>query len=295
MPCESLNFHSYFSKFSGFLILALTCTSLLVSFNNSPTNAQQASQPQSSCNSCCQGPAGTQGTPGIPGVPGTNGLPGSIGPKGDRGESVKGDRGDSVKGEKGDSGSSGLKGDIGYPGLEGRNGTIGLQGPPGKVGPRGIDGSVGPAGPIGVPGVKGQKGEMQQTPLSAFSAARSTAFTPSSDNQPLPFEHVHTNLGDDFDATAGRFTCETSGLYLFTYSIAYSASSPNVYLMKNDIHINGLYRSTHSGNWDVSTNSAILQLTAGDHVWIKCLYAGSEIFSYNHRFTTFSGALLYEI
>ena len=268
---------------------------MLVSFNDSSTNAQQASQPQASCNSCCQGPAGTQGTPGIPGVPGTNGLPGNVGPKGDRGESVKGDRGDSIKGEKGENGHLGLKGDIGLPGLEGRNGTIGLQGPPGKVGPRGLAGSAGPAGPPGVPGVKGQKGEMRQTPLSAFSAVRSTSFTPSSNNLPLPFEHVHTNLGDDFDATAGRFTCETPGLYLFTYSIGYRTSSPHVLLMKNNININGLHRSTNSGHWDVSTNSAILQLTAGDQVWIKCLYAGREIFSEGRRYTTFSGALLHMI
>ncbi|XP_072037426.1 uncharacterized protein [Amphiura filiformis] len=266
-------------------IITLIYTVILV-LRNSATNAQQGTQPQMSCNGCCQGPAGT---PGIPGVPGSNGIPGNIGPKGESGGSVKGDAG--PRGENGDIGSVGLRGERG------------LRGAPGKIGPMGI---AGPLGSLGVPGVKGQKGEIGQSQLSAFSVVRSTSqlsafsvvrstsFTPSSAGQALPFEQVHTNFGDDFDTASGQFTCETPGIYLFTYNIATYPSDPLVCLFKNDDKINCVYRHTQS-KMEVSTNTAILQLSPGERVWIWCRDSGKEIYSNAHQYTTFSGVLLHEL
>ena len=244
------------------------------------TDAQQGSQTQPTCNSCCQGPAGGQGTPGIPGVPGTNGMPGSLGPKGDSGISVKGDPG--LRGPKGNSGSGGLKGE---------QGMVGLQGPPGKIGPAGVAGSVGPSG---LPGVKGQKGEVGQSRLSAFSAVRSNSFTPSSAGQALPFEQVHTNIGDDFDAATGQFTCEIPGIYIITYSVSTSVHNPVICLHTNNGRINCVYRTIENRH-DVSSNTAVLQLTTGDTVWLWCRDSGKQVFSNEYRYTTFSGAILHEM
>ena len=248
-------------------------------------NVQPESQLQTSCNTCCQGPIGSQGNPGIPGVPGTNGLPGSLGPKGD---SIKGDKGDSVKG---DIGLRGEKGDSGSPGLKGESGTDGLQGLPGKIGPPGI---AGPVGSPGIPGLKGQKGEMGQSSVSAFSAVRSSSFTPSSAGLALPFESVHTNVGGDFNLDSGRFTCEVSGIYLFTYNILTHTGSPFISLMKNDDKINSIIRTSETFH-DMMSNTAVLQLNTGDEVWLSCRYSGRKIYSDGDLYTTFSGVILHEI
>lgn len=213
-------------------------------------------------------------------MPGTNGMPGSLGPKGDRGIGMKGDPG--TRGPKGNSGSRGLKGE---------QGMVGLQGPPGKIGPAGIAGLVGPSG---LPGVKGQKGEIGQSRLSAFSAVRSSSFTPSSAGQALPFEQVHTNAGDDFDAGTGQFTCEVPGIYLFAYSASTNTNSPVVCLNKNTVRINCVYRSTES-RLDVITNTAVLQLSAGDTVWLWCRRSAEVIYSNEYLYTTFSGVVIHEM
>ncbi|XP_072047666.1 complement C1q tumor necrosis factor-related protein 1-like [Amphiura filiformis] len=256
------------------------------------------------CNSCCQGPAGSQGTPGIPGVPGSNGINGIAGSKGDRGESIKGEAGPG--GEKGDVGNPGLKGESGLTGLRGVPGKVGpagFAGPVGSTGPAGIAGPVGgpgpagTAGPIGAsgtPGIKGQKGEMGQSRLSAFSAARSSSFTPSSAGQALPFDVIQTNVGDDFDTTSGRFTCEIPGIYLFTYNIMTYRNQPHIHLMKNEAIINTVFRSDEDRH-DIASNTAVLQLDAGDQMWLKCVYPGHKIYSDSWDYTTFSGVLIHEV
>ena len=251
---------------------------------HSATQAQQEPQPNGSCNTCCQGPTGPQGNPGIPGVPGTNGVQGYIGPKGD---SIKGD-----KGVQGDVGQRGEKGSVGNQGLKGDGGLRGL---PGKVGPMGM---IGPMGLQGDPGVRGQKGEKgkQINPIqvSAFSAVRSTSFISSSANQVLPFEQVHTNVGDDFDAASGQFTCEVPGLYLFTYGIGTYSQSALVCLYKNSVKITCVHR-VPLDQIEVTTNAAILQLSAGDEVKLQCPYSGRSIYSNSNLYTSFSGTILHEI
>ncbi len=244
-------------------IITLGCVTTISSSTDSPED------PIAACNNCCQGPAGVQGTPGMHGIPGTNGIPGNIGPKGERGESVKGEPGESIRG------------DIGPPGEKGNNGSRGVRGGKGVPGVR---------GPFGF---KGQKGEMGQTRLSAFSAVRSSSFIPTSDFQPLPFQDIHTNVGGDFDEAGGRFTCDISGIYLFTYSIGTYSSNPHISLMKNNQKVNTIYRSDE-GLLDIVSNAAILQLTIGDEVWLQCRDKGREVYSNGDLFTTFSGVILYE-
>ena len=258
-------------------------TTLLGAFlllDNHSVNAQPESLLQTSCNACCQGPAGSQGNPGIPGVPGTNGMPGNLGPKGDRGDAVKGDVG--PPGEKGDSGS---------PGLKGESGIVGLQGPPGKIGPQGEAGLVGSPG---LQGVKGQKGEMGQSRVSAFTAVRSTSYLSSSTGQAVPFETMHTNVGEDFDVASGRFTCEIPGIYMFTYNFLTNTGDPFVTLMKNDDKINSAYRQSESFH-DMIGNAAVLQLVTGDQVWLKYGHPNKFLHSNSEMYTTFSGGLLHEI
>ncbi|XP_072048228.1 uncharacterized protein [Amphiura filiformis] len=289
--------------FTPLLILLITTLAWVYNTRATVTVSPEGQQPMP-CNSCCQGPAGSQGTPGIPGVPGSNGIHGNVGPKGDQGEGIKGEAGPS--GEKGDVGNPGLKGESGLTGLRGVPGKVGpagFAGPVGVPGPAGIAGPVGGPGPAGIagpigapgtPGVKGQKGEMGQSRLSAFSAVRSSSFTPSSSGLALPFNVIHTNVGDDFDTTSGRFTCEIPGIYMFTYSIGTYTSGPLIYLMKNEVIINGMYRQDENLH-DTVSNTAVLQLDAGEQVWLKCFYSGRQIYSDSNRYTTFSGVILHEV
>ena len=281
----------YISGLKNCLCLLL---SVFLLWHHTAANVQPESQLQTSCNTCCQGPIGSQWNPGIPGVPGNNGMPGSLGPKGDRGESTKGEKGDSIKG---DIGLRGEKGDSGSPGLKGESGMDGLRGPPGKIGPPGITGLVGSPG---ISGVKGQKGEMGQSRqigqsrVSAFSAVRTTRFTTSSGGQALPFETVYTNVGDDFNAGTGRFTCEIPGIYMFTYNILTNTGTSYTSLMKNNDRINSVYRSSETFH-DMIGNGAVLQLAAGDEVWLSVRSSGQQIYSDSDKYTSFSGVMLHEI
>ena len=215
-------------------------------------------------------------------------MPGSLGPKGDRGESVKGEKGDSINGN---IGLPGEKGNSGSPGLKGESGSDGLQGPPGKIGPPGVAGLVGSPG---IAGVKGQKGEMGQSRVSAFSAVRTTSFTTSSTGQELPFETVYTNVGDDFNAATGRFTCEIPGIYMFTYNILTHTGTSYTSLTKNNDKINSVYRHGETFH-DMIGNAAVLQLAAGDQVWLRVGNSGQKIYSDSHKYTSFSGVILHKI
>ena len=261
-----------------------------------------------------KGETGIAGLRGLPGKVGPIGIAGPTGSMGVPGDSVKGDKGDAIKGDigpgglKGDTGSPGLKGEagmVGLPGPKGIEGPVGPKGVPGysikgEIGARGVKGEAGSIGPRGLKGssgnqgVKGQKGDKGQSRVSAFSAVRRTSFTSSSNGQALPFNQVHTNVGDGFNSSTGRFTCEIPGLYLFTYSIMTYSDAPRVFLMKNDVHINGVYRSDED-RFDMISNAAVLQLDAGDQVWLRCRSSRSQIDSDSSLFTSFSGVLLHEI
>ncbi|XP_072018119.1 caprin-2-like [Amphiura filiformis] len=126
----------------------------------------------------------------------------------------------------------------------------------------------------------------------AFSAARKTTFKPPSFGVALPFEVVFTNVGDGFDAQLGRYTCPSTGIYLFTYTIMTvvkgDPAEATIKLMKNETYINSVYQGGNQEDRDTCSNTAVLELVAGDKVWLRC--GGTEIFSSpDNNYTTFSG------
>jgi len=88
------------------------------------------------------------------------------------------------------------------------HGTKGEPGPPGKPGPRGLSGEPGPPGEIGDSGQSGAK--------VAFYVGLKT---PQEGYEVLRFDDVVTNLGNHYDPTTGKFTCQVSGIYYFTYHV----------------------------------------------------------------------------
>ena len=255
--------------------------------------------PTDTCNSCCQGPAGLPGVPGtagaagIPGSPGNHGLPGRDGMKGD-------------VGFKGDIGERGERGEIGFPGAKGpsgERGPTGLQGVPGKVGPRGYQGLPGLNGDPGEEGMKGQKGDTGVEPSrqkSVFSVAK-TSSQSGNPGDILTFDMAHTNIGEDFSLSSNKFTCQIPGTYVFMFTITQytEAHHPVIELVKDGVGIaRAVAMETDSSGheWLQGSQSAVLQLAAGDQVWLQFKHFNTveQVYSDNNKYTTFSGFLLYE-
>lgn len=125
-------------------------------------------------------------------------------------------------------------------------GTKGETGRPGKPGPRGPPGEPGPPGPRGPPGGRGDSGRTGH-PVVAAAAAADTARddtgtggeepphgsvlggakiafyvglkNPHEGYEVLRFDDIVTNLGNHYDPSTGKFTCQVSGIYYFTYHV----------------------------------------------------------------------------
>lgn len=135
---------------------------------------------------------GPKGDPGRPGKPGPRGPPGEPGPPGPRGP----------PGEKGDSGR---------PGLPGLQLTTGAAGGGGGV----MGGGAGGGGD--------SEGEVTSALSAAFSGPKIAFYvglkSPHEGYEVLKFDDVVTNLGNHYDPTTGKFSCQVRGIYFFTYHI----------------------------------------------------------------------------
>ncbi|XP_052410513.1 caprin-2 isoform X2 [Carassius gibelio] len=128
----------------------------------------------------------------------------------------------------------------------------------------------------------------------AFSAARTANFAPGTLDQPIAFDLLHTNLGDLFDTTTGRFTCPAAGAYVFIFHILKLAISVPLYinLMRNEEVMVSAYANDGAPDHDTASNHTILQLFQGDQVWLR-LHRGA-IYGSSWKYSTFSGFLLYQ-
>ncbi|XP_070580890.1 complement C1q tumor necrosis factor-related protein 3-like [Ptychodera flava] len=186
-------------------------------------------------------------------------------------------------------GTPGIPGSPGHNGLNGSPGAKGEQGEPGEpglMGPQGF-GAQGKAGP------PGQKGEpaIPANQQSAFSVTRSTSLQ-AEENITIPFDTVLTNVGNNYDKDTSKFTCTIAGTYVFMFSLKKGIDDGPTYasLMLNDnIAVSG---RDDDISHDMVGNSVVLQLQAGDEVWLR-LWAGYSIYSNQNIYCSFSGFLLY--
>lgn len=116
-------------------------------------------------------------------------------------------------------------------------GTRGEPGRPGKPGTRGPPGLPGPPGPRGPPGEAGGGEKFSVTGLSVAAGGNSDADSfngtansnriafyvglknPHEGYEVLKFDDVITNLGNHYDPSTGKFTCQVAGIYFFTYHV----------------------------------------------------------------------------
>ncbi|KAL2088036.1 hypothetical protein ACEWY4_016864 [Coilia grayii] len=191
-------------------------------------------------------------------------------------------------------------------------GTRGEPGRPGKPGPRGPPGEPGPPGPRGPPGDKGISGKPGFPALASGTARTETAEVgaalgsskiafyvglknPHEGYEVLKFDDVVTNLGNHYDPTTGKFTCQVSGIYFFTYHVLMRGGDGTS--MWADLCKNGQVRASAIAqdadqNYDYASNSVVLHLDSGDEIYVK-LDGGKAHGGNNNKYSTFSGFILY--
>ena len=177
-----------------------------------------------------------------------------------------------------------------------------IQGPPGEAG---LPGSPGASGAPGLPGPRGRDGvcacNYHETKKSAFTAIKTESQT-GNVGDVVTFDDIRTNVNNNFNGQTSKFVCQHPGTYFFTFVIGIISSNrmqePVISLLKNGEIILSAHSRTDTvitNDYDQSSNTAIVNLAEGDQVWLAFNWLdGSSIHSNNHRFTSFSGFLLYE-
>ncbi|XP_055071535.1 complement C1q-like protein 2 [Misgurnus anguillicaudatus] len=188
-------------------------------------------------------------------------------------------------------------------------GTRGEPGRPGKPGPRGPPGEPGPPGPRGPPGDSGRPGFTGSTTGTARTETGDVAAAlgnvkiafyvglknPHEGYEVLRFDDVVTNVGSHYDPTTGKFTCQVSGIYYFTYHVLMRGGDGTS--MWADLCKNGQVRASAIAqdadqNYDYASNSVVLHLDSGDEIYVK-LDGGKAHGGNNNKYSTFSGFILY--
>ncbi|XP_040888977.1 complement C1q subcomponent subunit B-like [Toxotes jaculatrix] len=210
------------------------------------------------------------GIPGIPGIPGTHGPNGK----------------DGLKGEKGDPGEAGQP-------VRGQKGAPGLRGPPGRSG---IKGDVGLLGPVGFPGHQGPKGKPfnpSSQERSYFSRKLTISQGPELDMSIHFNEGILPNLGQQFQGdslTNGTFTCDTKGIYFFSYHISARSRVCLKLLKGSDTH---LALCDVAEGFLVTSGSAVLELEVGDTVSLQATKYNNIVTSQSSASHTFTGFLIF--
>ncbi|XP_060601241.1 complement C1q tumor necrosis factor-related protein 3-like [Ruditapes philippinarum] len=112
------------------------------------------------------------------------------------------------------------------------------------------------------------------------------------ENIDLVFDKVHTNVGDAYDKQTRRVTIPFSGLYHFTVVIAaQGGQKAAAMLMNNGTMVETIWAESIP-LWATSSNTAILNLTSGDQVWLVLLKRAPYIHGY--MYSSFSGYSLFD-
>ena len=141
-----------------------------------------------------------------------------------------------------------------------------------------------------------QESTSAAVPRQAFTAVLGHSLGPLPIHRAVKYPLIITNIGNGYNPATGSFTARVSGMYYFSYTMYSGSPTTNsvVGLMKNGQMIVTTWDTAGGDINDSATNAAVLQLEAGDFVYIQ-LYANRNIYDDNGRYTTFSGLMLYPL
>ncbi|XP_070710256.1 C1q-related factor-like [Pempheris klunzingeri] len=129
----------------------------------------------------------------------------------------------------------------------------------------------------------------------AFTAALGNTVGPFEHDTPLKYQRILSNLGSGYNPATGIFTAMTRGMYYFSYTMYNNNSGqPNsvVSLMMNSQRVVSTWDTEGNDSHDSATNTAVVQLEAGDSVFVQ-LYANRVLYDDGYYYNTFSGFLLF--
>lgn len=129
----------------------------------------------------------------------------------------------------------------------------------------------------------------------AFSAYLDHNVEHAGEGQTIKFNQILINDGNGYNRYTGVFTAPESGVYFFTFTIHNQQHQTNARLVKDSQNIVGSVVDTkETTENNMSTNSAVITVEAGQAVWVEQLTSNAELISVsNYRQVTFSGFLLY--
>ncbi|KAK9525761.1 hypothetical protein VZT92_016443 [Zoarces viviparus] len=131
----------------------------------------------------------------------------------------------------------------------------------------------------------------------AFSAALGASTGPFAQDTPLKYQRILSNIGSGYNPATGIFTAMVRGMYYFSYTMYNNNSGqPNsvVSLMMNSQKMVSTWDTVGDDSQDSATNAAVVQLEAGDSVYVQ-LYANRAVFDDSYYYNTFSGFLLFTL
>ncbi|XP_071761755.1 cerebellin-1-like [Centroberyx gerrardi] len=130
---------------------------------------------------------------------------------------------------------------------------------------------------------------------AAFSAALGSSAGPFEQDTPLKYQRILSNIGSAYNPATGIFTAMVRGMYYFSYTMYNNNSGqPNsvVSLMMNSQRVVSTWDTEGNDSHDSATNAAVVQLEAGDSVFVQ-LYANRVLYDDGYYYNTFSGFLLF--
>ncbi|KAK5848916.1 hypothetical protein PBY51_008600 [Eleginops maclovinus] len=129
----------------------------------------------------------------------------------------------------------------------------------------------------------------------AFSAALGSTAGPFEKDTPLQYQRILSNMGSGYNPATGIFTAMVRGMYYFSYTMYNNNSGqPNsvLSLMMNSQKMVSTWDTEGDDSQDSATNAAVVQLEAGDSVFVQ-LYANRVLYDDGYYYNTFSGFMLF--
>lgn len=129
----------------------------------------------------------------------------------------------------------------------------------------------------------------------AFYSNTLTEYTNVRNHKIVHFSNATVNYGNCFHDSIGVFSCQTSGTYVFSYSLICAPSNfIKTALVKDGVVLNYCTCDGKGGHFDSCSSTTIDQYTIGESIWVRVeLTDPNDAASFSGE-NSFSGFLLHQ-